>query len=25
MRVRGTYRIICEVHDPYMRMKLVVE
>ncbi|HET9739301.1 MAG TPA: hypothetical protein VFP78_14390 [Solirubrobacteraceae bacterium] len=25
MRVRGTYRIICEVHDPYMRMRLVVE
>ena len=25
MRVRGTYRIICEVHEPGMRMKLVVE
>jgi plastocyanin len=25
MRVRGTYRIICEVHEPSMRMKLVVE
>ena len=25
MRVRGTYRIICTVHDPGMRMKLVVE
>lgn len=25
MRVRGTYRIICEFHDPSMRMRLVVE
>jgi plastocyanin len=25
MRVRGTYRIICEVHEPYMKMRLVVE
>lgn len=25
MRTRGTYRIICEVHDPAMRMRLVVE
>jgi plastocyanin len=25
MRVRGTYRIICEIHEPAMRMRLVVE
>ncbi|HEX2413170.1 MAG TPA: hypothetical protein VHJ39_18550 [Solirubrobacteraceae bacterium] len=25
MRVRGSYRIICTVHDPGMRMRLVVE
>jgi plastocyanin len=24
MRVRGTYRIICEIHEPSMRMRLVV-
>jgi plastocyanin len=25
MRYRGTYRIICEVHEPSMRMRLEVE
>ena len=25
MGVRGTYRIICEVHEPSMRMRLEVE
>ena len=25
LRVGGTYRIICEVHEPSMRMRLVVE
>jgi plastocyanin len=25
MRVRGTYRIVCSIHQPDMRMKLVVQ
>jgi plastocyanin len=25
MRYRGTYRIICEIHEPGMRMRLEVE
>ena len=25
MRVRGTYRIVCTIHEPDMRMRLVVE
>jgi plastocyanin len=25
MRIRGTYRIICEIHEPSMRMRLEVE
>jgi plastocyanin len=25
MRVRGTYRIICSIHAPGMRMKLIVQ
>jgi plastocyanin len=25
MRYRGTYRIICEIHEPSMRMRLEVE
>jgi plastocyanin len=25
MTVRGTYRIVCSIHQPDMRMKLVVE
>ena len=25
MRVRGTYRVICTIHEPGMRMRLVVE
>jgi plastocyanin len=25
MRVRGTYRIVCSIHQPDMRMKLIVQ